>query len=121
LKRLSALLLLSVALILGTGVACHKTTTAPIPNAINAFDGDTYRGLMDAQAAINSFKADVQAGKVTLSPAGKTALNQAIQDYDAANTLWQAYHASAGTESQAPLQSAMTKLTTDVSTLGGLR
>jgi hypothetical protein len=100
---------------------CAKKTTAPVPGAINSFDSTTYRALMDAQAAINSFKADIASGKLTETPAIKTALNQAIQDYDAADALWQTYHSTGGTSPQAPLQAAVTKLTADTTAIGGAK
>lgn len=98
--------------------ACHKkTATAPVPGAINTFDSTTYRALSDAQAAINSFKADLAAGKLTETPAIKTALNQVIADYNSANALYQAYHASGGGTATAPIAAATTQLQTDVNNL----
>ena len=104
---------LAIAVLLTLTVACHKTVTAPVPGQVNTFDAVTYRALSDAQAAINSFKADLSSGKVQETPAIKTALNQAITDYNAANALWQAYHASAGATATAPLAVAVNQLTTD--------
>ena len=102
------------------GAACHKTATAPVPGQLNTFDAVTYRALSDAQAAINSFKADIASGKLTETPAIKTALNQLITDYNAANTLYQAYHASGGTNpSQSVVQASVTKVQGDVSAVGG--
>ena len=115
-KRL-VLFLVLLTLPLGT-VGCAKKATAPVPGAINTFDSTTYRALMDAQAAINSFKADVTSGKLPETPAIKTALNQVISDYNAADQLYQAYHASAGTTPQAPVQAAVTSLQTDINKLG---
>ena len=112
-------LVVSIALLAVLGsAACHKAVaTAPVPGAVNSFDSTMYRALMDAQAAINSFKTDVAGGKLTLSVTGKAVLNQVITDYDAANALWQSYHASGGTNPQAPVQNAITTLQTDVSKL----
>jgi len=118
-RRMVTVVLLAVALLTPLS-ACHKAVTAaPVPGAVNTFDSTIYRALMDAQAAINSFKSDVAAGNVTETPALKTALNQAITDYNAANMLWQAYHTAAGTTSSAPVQAAVTQLQTDVNNLVG--
>jgi hypothetical protein len=118
-KRLLSVVLLSLApLLLFPSLACHKSATvAPVPGAVNTFDSTMYRALMDAQAAITSFKADVASGKLTLSATGKATLNQVITDYDAANALWQTYHASNGTTAPAPVQAAITTLQTDVQKL----
>jgi hypothetical protein len=108
--------------ILLISVGCAKETpTPPVPGAINTFDSTSYRALMDAQAAINSFKADIASGKLTETPTIKTVLNQVIQDYDAADALWQQYHASAGTAAQPPVQAAITKLQTDINGLAGAK
>jgi hypothetical protein len=119
LKIISAIVLV---LAMTFTVGCAKTpATAPIPGQINAFDATTFRALMDAQAAINSFKADLASGKLTETPGIKTALNQVITDYDTANVLYQAYHAAAGTTPQPPVQAAVTQLQTDVNALGGVK
>ncbi len=117
-KRLLIAFVLALSMI-----GCQKTVTAPVPGSINTFDATMYRALADAQAAINSFKADVQAGKVTETPAVKTALNQVITDYNAANALYQAYHASAGQTPTAQVQGAVTKVQVDINGLvsGGLQ
>ena len=114
--KLMTTLLLAGALTVTAG--CHKTApTAPVPGAINTFDSTIYRALMDAQAAINSIRTDIQSGKLTETPGINTALNQVINDYNTADALWQAYHASQGQTSQAPVQAAVTKLQADVNVM----
>ena len=113
---------LAVTTVLVLGLGCAKKAAAPLPaGAINSFDATTYRALADAQAAINSFKSSVSSGQVTETPAIKTALNQVIQDYNSADALYQAYHASQGQTATAPIQTAVTKLQTDVNGLGDMQ
>jgi len=121
-RRRVAIAVLGCGMALGAG--CHSSAIkAPVPisGSVNQFDSDTYRGLMDAEAAINSLKADIAVGRLTETPTIKTALNQAITDYNAANALWQAYHATAGATQQAAVQAAMTKLNGDVTAIGGAK
>jgi hypothetical protein len=109
-------LLLTLTLAAGLGCAAKTTVTAPIPGAINSFDSVSYQTLMDAQAAINAVKADVAAGKVTLTATQKTVLNQAIQDYDLAQAAWQAYHAGS-TSNTVALTSAINQIVADIAAL----
>lgn len=90
---------------------------APVPGSVDTFDAQTYRALADAQAAINSIKSDIANGKLTATPTIKAVLNQAIMDYNAANVLWQQYHASGGKTAQAPITAATNKVQTDVGQL----
>lgn len=117
-KRWMVCLILSIGLL--TGCAAKKTSTAPIPGSINSFDATTYRVLADAQAAINSIKGDLATGKLQETPTLKAALNQVIQDYNAANALYQAYHASAGATSQTEVQTATNKLQVDTASMTAL-
>lgn len=94
-------------------VGCAKHVAAPVPGAINVFDSTSYRTLVDAQAAIQSVKADVANGKKTLNPTEKAVLNQAIQDYNIAQAAWQAYHAGA-TQDTTTLASAINQLVLDI-------
>lgn len=117
-----AAMLAILAAVMSVGLGCHKAVaSAPVPGAVNTFDSTTYRALMDAQAAINSLKGDIAAGKLAETPAMKTALNQAITDYNTADALWQTYHSSASTAQEPALQAAINKLQTDTTTLGGIR
>ena len=110
---------LILALVL-TGVmgvaACHKQVTAPIPGQINAFDGTCYRTLMDAQAALNSVKANIASGSLKLTPMQTKVFDQIITDYNTANALWQTYHAGA-TQDNASLTAAINQLISDIATL----
>lgn len=105
--------------ILGLGVAtmlpgCHKPVNAPLPpGAINSFDASSYQSLMTAQAALNTLKqAEPQAPQI------KPYLNQAIQDYDAAEAAWQTYHASGS--NSAGVSASLAVLTTDILKIEGL-
>ena len=88
---------IAMVLVLATLAGCRHNPATPAtpvpPGAINQLDATSFRVLSDAQAAINSVKADVANGTVTLAPAQKTVLNQIISDYDVAEGLAQAYHA----------------------------
>jgi cbb3-type cytochrome oxidase cytochrome c subunit len=83
---------------------------------VNTFDGQEYRFLFDAQAALNSVKADVAAGKITLNPTEKDALNKAIQSYNLAEAQWHAYHSGA-TSDTAGLSAAINQLVSDVNAI----
>ena len=104
-----------VLLILG-GWGCAKKATAPVPGSINSFDSMSYQTLMEAQAGINAVKSDVASNKVTLTPAQKTVLNQAIADYDLAQAAWHAYHAGA-TADTAALTAAINQIVSDIAAL----
>lgn len=110
--RLSIVPLLLV-LAVGLGCAAKKAASPLPPGAINQFDATSYRVLSDAQAAINSVKADIAAGKVTPTDAEKKALNQIIADYNSANDLYQAYHSQATTDT-AGLSRAINQLVSDI-------
>ena len=72
-------------------VACslHKTGTQTLPTgAYNNFDAQSYDTLLTAQAALTSLKTSSLVGQ----PDFKTALNQVIGIYNAAQATWQAYH-----------------------------
>lgn len=108
----------SLVVLMALGAACHKNVaTAPVPGQLNTFDAYAYRVLADAQAAINDFKGSVTSGKVAETPAIKTALNQAIQDYDLAMVTYQAWHAAGGTGATAPVANAITAVQTDISNI----
>ena len=103
-----------LTLVAALGCAAKKTSTTTLPaGAINQFDATSYRVLSDAQAAINSVKSDIAAGKITPSQTEKTVLNQIIADYNKANDLYQAYHAGATTDTTA-LSQAVNQLVSDI-------
>ncbi len=108
-KRLIAIL----AILLCTA-GCHKNVQAPVPGQIDTFDASSFRTLMDAQAAIGSFRADIAQGTLTLNDSQKKIFNQLITDYNTAESLWQLYHAGASND-QAAIQSAVTALVNDLS------
>ena len=107
-----------LVLVLLAGCAKHAVQ-APIPNQINTFDGWAYRTLYDAQAAINSFKADVASGKVAETPTIKAIVNQMITDYNAANMAYQAWHAAGGAGATQPVTDAINKVNTDIAAAAG--
>jgi len=113
------LLIVVVAIAMGVTGCATKAVVAPVPGQINTFDAYAFRVLADAQAAINAFKADVQSGKVTETPAIKAALNQAITDYDAAEAAYQIWHATGGAGSTAALTVQINKLPTDIAITAG--
>ncbi len=112
-KRFS-IAFLALALASGIGCAAKKTTPAPLPpGAINQFDATSFRVLADAQAAINSVKSDIAAGKVTPTENEKKVLNQIIADYNTANDLYQSYHSGA-TNDTTGLSQAINQLVVDI-------
>ena len=114
-KRLAILALMALSL-----SACKTTTAANpatlAPEAYNQTDQLLYQSMMAVQASINSLKT-----QVTANPSLKAPLNQAIQDYDIAEVAYQTYHAALAsnpTTSPAPVQSAISKVQTDLNSVG---
>jgi hypothetical protein len=64
---------------------CAKNVT-PHPNQLNAFDGQVYDRLTEAQAALDEAKAQFAAGK--LPPTAKTVINGAGATYEQTRTAW---------------------------------
>jgi hypothetical protein len=112
-KRRFSVLPLLLVLLIGLGGATKKPVATLPPGAINQFDATSYRVLSDAQAAINSVKADIAAGKVTPTDEEKKVLNQIIADYNSANDLYQAYHSQATTDTGG-LSRAINQLVSDI-------
>ncbi|SRR5581483_2399287 len=113
-KRKVLISLLAIALVGGLGCASKKAASNPLPEgAINQFDATSFRVLADAQAAINSVKADIAAGRLTPTEDEKKILNQIIDDYNGANNLYQAYHSQA-TSDTAGLSRAINQLVLDI-------
>ena|ERR1700738_3468776 len=69
----------------------------PVSGSANQFDSDTYLTLVTTDTLIQATKAQLATGAFPVNIAGnvKTALNDLIVAYDAANTAWLAYHTSA--------------------------
>ena len=112
-KRKFSVLPLLLVLLVGLGCAAKKPAAMLPAGAINQFDATSYRVLSDAQAAINSVKSDISAGKVTPTEEEKKVLNQIIADYNSANDLYQAYHSQATTDT-AGLSRAINQLISDI-------
>ncbi len=92
---------------------CKPANTPLPPGAINSFDASSYQTLMTAQAALNTLKQEEPQ-----APAIKPYLNQAITDYNTAETAWQTYHASGS--NSAGLTAALAVLSTDILRIEGL-
>lgn len=118
LRTLAAALLL----LLGVGCANHPASAPiPVPGQLNTFDAYAFRVLYDAQAALSAFSEDVQSGKVPAATV-KVPLNQAITDYDAAETtykVWRAAGGSTATSATAPVTAALTKVQSDITAIAG--
>lgn len=85
---LAMLVLLLTASLAGVLAGCAKNAT-PHPNQINAFDGQTYDRLTEAQAALDEAKVQYQTGK--LPATAKTVINDTGAIYEQARTahnLW---------------------------------
>jgi hypothetical protein len=107
-------------LLLTLSAACHKsaTTNTPLPpGAVNQLDATAFRVLSDAQAAINSLKADIESGKLTVTATQKAVLNQVIAHYNAAEGLAQSYHTTGGLNDPAALTAAISQLVQDIAAL----
>lgn len=103
---------LAILLLLFT-VGCHKTVTAPVPGQINTFDAYAYRVLFDAQAAINSFKGSTSGQ----NPSVKPLLNQAISDYDIAESAYQVWHAAGGTGPTTAISQGIAQVQNDINAI----
>jgi hypothetical protein len=113
-KKVITLLLLAVTF---SFVGCAKTVTAPVPGQLNTFDAYAFRVLADTQAALNAFSADVTSGKVTETPAIKSGLNTAINDYNIAEATYQAWRAAGATGSTVALAKQVATVQSDFTTL----
>ena len=94
-------------------VGCHKTVTALVPGQINTFDAYAYRVLFDAQAAITSFKSSQSASNPSVTP----ILNQAIADYDIAESAYQVWHAAGGTGPTTAITQGITQVQADITNI----
>lgn len=90
-KALTLTLALAMCL---TVVACanQKPATTLPAGAISQADAQSYRVLNDAHAFLQSIRDSVAAGKLTLTPAQKTAFNSLIASSNAADALWTTCH-----------------------------
>ncbi len=98
-------------------VGCAHTATAPVPplvNAVNAFDETSYRALVTLQGSLNSLRTSIAADPTNLSSL-KPALNQAIGDYNIAESAWKIYHSSQS--NQQDVTDTLNKAQSDVSKL----
>lgn len=105
-KKLCALLSLVVML------GCQKTVTVH-PGAISNFDSYSYDILLVEQDAINTARAQFVSGQ--LPAAARESLNVAIDQYNAAENVWQTYHSTG--QGQSALQQALTALVSAVGEL----
>lgn len=102
-------------------MGCKRTaTTHPLaPGACNLTDQTLYQSLMALQASLNTAKAEIAK-----APQLRTALNQAIVDYNAAEASWQVYHTACltnPTTSASNVQAALNKAQTDLSGFTGVQ
>lgn len=108
--------LLPVLLVMTMLAGCAKhAVQAPIPNQINTFDGWAYRTLFDAQAALNSLRADAEAGKLPASI--KPILNQVFVDYNAAQAAYKAWHDAGGNGPTQPVTAAINKVSNGIGSI----
>lgn len=109
-------LILAAALICG----CQKNVNAPPaplpPGATSQFDATSYRVIEDTHAAIKSLRDSAASGKIVLTPAQKSQMNQVIADQNTAQELWKAYHA-APTGDTTALSAAIQGLVKDIATV----
>lgn len=110
-KRLSLVFPLLLAL---TFTGCLRTVQAPtplIPGAISQFDANAYKTLVAAHAYAESLSEQAKQGTYKPSPEEKLLVNQFILDLNAADTMYEAYHAGSTTEAQ--MQAALNVVSAD--------
>ena len=115
-KRIA--ILLAVCLVVGCKVAPTNPATLA-PGADNAFDQTTYQALMTVQASLLNLQATLLNPATSAQTVSvlKPYFNQATTDYDIAVVAWKAYHTAAASNpsaSTAQVQSALTKVQTDI-------
>ena len=100
-----------LAIVLCVGLLGCSQNPKPVTGAANLFDSGTYLTLVTTDNIIQSTKAALAAGSFPASVVGnvKTALNNLITAYDAADAVYITYHTAAlsGT-STAAQQAAVT-------------
>src|SRR6266849_2086336 len=86
-------------------VACSQNPK-PVVGSANQFDSDTYLTLVTTDTLIQATKTQLANGAFPAKIAGnvKTALNDLITAYDAANIAWLAYHTAALAGTASPVQ-----------------
>jgi hypothetical protein len=103
-KRLQLALILCV--LLGTVGCGTQAAKAPIPGSVNQFDSDTYLALVTAYNVIEGTKSALANNQFPVSIAGnvKTALNDLVKAYNAADASYQFYHSAALAGTATPAQ-----------------
>lgn len=90
-KTISMFLLATCLMLTG----CTLRANAPLPQgALNAADASVYRTLADAHGFTAKVRSEIVAGKAKLTPAQTTVFNKLVDDLNAADILYQAYHAA---------------------------
>ena len=117
-KRYALLLCLLLPIGCATATAPTPPTapTAPLAGSVNQFDADSYKTLMVIQASYNSLLSSYKANPTGLTNL-KAPLDQIAQDYNLAESAWQAYHATAvATTPPSPaVTAALNKVQSDIS------
>jgi hypothetical protein len=108
-KKITVALLAAVLCLTAVGCA-KKTTTAtpPPPGAINSTDATINEALQPIHAFVASMVSQSNAGTVTLTANQKALLNKLVTDVNAADTLYQAWHAAGGAGSTTQINAAIT-------------
>jgi len=113
-------LTLALAMCLSVVACANKTTTpppAPPTGSLNSFDATTNQTLQAIHAFVGSMVAQNNSGAITLTATEKADLNQLVADVNAADLVYQAWHAAGGTGATAPVQTAVSKAQTSQATL----
>ena len=113
---------LALAMCLSFAACAKKTSTttpaAPPPaGSLNTFDATTNETLQAIHAFVASMVAQNNSGAITLSVADKALLNQLVTDVNAADVVYQVWHAAGGTGTTTTVTAAVTKAQTDQTTL----
>lgn len=108
---------LAAAVMLLLIAGCAHKVAGPLPaGALNTFDADSDRVLSDSHAVVQSIHDDALAGKVTLNDQQKALINHVIADQNAADHLYQAWHASGSGDTTA-LSQAIQAIVGDLASL----
>lgn len=124
LLKLAAIATFSLALGWATGCTTSATNPATLaPGYQNPADQTMGQTLAAAHAFYQNIQQDSAAGKVTLSAAEKTALNDLGTAINVAQTAYLAYHNGQATQAQAQaaVDQASTKLTTAQALIPGVK
>ena len=107
-RKMSLLGRFALALALSAVLLNCSQNPKPVVGAANQFDSDTYLTLVTTDSVIQSTKTALAGNQFPTAYVDnvKTALNNLITAYNAADTVYQAYHLAALSGTSTPAQQA---------------